>query len=212
MNYFELINKCLVELNYKQVRLFSELTKNDHEKIKNILNLINAEVCNFDNWSFLLRKAEITLPANTGEIENTVQGRIHSLYIDDNKYEYCADFEKFVFSKNTQSTYSSFNDKLLLPLFDEGKTLEIIYYTNKFAQDESAQDISQMTEEIDTTVIPMPYAEPILVYGTCMRVKANPQYNKFNYWFSMYKEALANMRSKIGTSANESPEIKLKRN
>ena len=37
MNYLELINKCLVELNYKQVGSFSELTKNDHKKLKNIL-------------------------------------------------------------------------------------------------------------------------------------------------------------------------------
>ena len=35
MNYFDLVNKCLVELNYKQVNAFSELTKNDHKKIKN---------------------------------------------------------------------------------------------------------------------------------------------------------------------------------
>ena len=32
MNYLELINKCLVELNYKQVNTFSELTKNEHNK------------------------------------------------------------------------------------------------------------------------------------------------------------------------------------
>ena len=35
MNYLELINKCLVELNYKTVNAFSELVKNDHKKIKN---------------------------------------------------------------------------------------------------------------------------------------------------------------------------------
>lgn len=52
MNYLELINKCLVELNYKQVSSFSELTKNDHKKLKNILNVLNAEVCGSDRWSF----------------------------------------------------------------------------------------------------------------------------------------------------------------
>ena len=37
MNYLEVINKCLVELNYKQVNAFSELIKNDHKKLMNII-------------------------------------------------------------------------------------------------------------------------------------------------------------------------------
>ena len=62
MNYLELINKCLVELNYKQVNAFSELTKNDHKKLKNIINVINTEICNSDRWNFLQRKVVLTLP------------------------------------------------------------------------------------------------------------------------------------------------------
>lgn len=211
MNYFELINKCLAELNYKKSRSFAELTKNDHDKIKNILNLINAEVCSFDNWNFLLRKKTITLPQNTGEILNTIPGRLTSLFIDGIKHTYSADFEKFLLNKQPSSTFSAFNDKLLLPIFNQDKTIEIIYYTNKFAQNEEGEDISSMQEETDTSIVPMPYLEPILVYGTCMRLKGNPQYNKFNYWFGMYKDALANMRSKIGTSVQETPEIKMER-
>ena len=56
MNYLEIINKCLVELNYKQVNSFSELTKNEHKKLKNIINIINSEICSLDKWNFLLRK------------------------------------------------------------------------------------------------------------------------------------------------------------
>lgn len=66
MNYLELINKCLVELNYKQVNAFSELTKNDHKKLKNIINVLNSEICGFGRWAFLLRKTELSLPKNTG--------------------------------------------------------------------------------------------------------------------------------------------------
>ena len=44
MNYLQLINKCLLELNYKQVNSFSELIKNDHKRIMSILNVINKEV------------------------------------------------------------------------------------------------------------------------------------------------------------------------
>jgi len=212
MNYFDLINKCLVELNYKKCRTFVELTKNDHEKIKNILNIINAEVCSFDNWSFLLRKVQITLPKNTGEILNTVKGRIHSIYIDGVKYNYYSDFEKFLLNNQPSNTYSSFNDTLLVPLFNQDKIIEVIYYTNQFAQNASGEDVAQMDLETDIPVIPVPFVEQILVYGTCMRLKANPEHSKFSYWFGMYKEAIATLRSKIGTSALETPQIKLFRN
>ena len=52
MNYLEIINKCLVELNYKKVTKFEELVKNDHQKIKNILNIINAEICKYNKLNF----------------------------------------------------------------------------------------------------------------------------------------------------------------
>jgi len=211
MNYFELINKCLVELNYKKCGSFTDLVKNDHEKIKNILNIINAEVCGFDNWNFLLRRLQVDLPKNSGEILNTVSGRIHSLYIDNTKYEYFADFEKFLLNKQPSNSYTVFNDKILLPLFEQDKTIEIIYYTNNFAQDIHGQDIASMDAQSDVSVIPTPFVEPILVYGSCMRLKGNTEYSKFSYWYSMYKDSLTNMRSRIGASAFETPTIKINR-
>jgi len=212
MNYFDLINKCLVELNYKKCGSFVDLIKNDHEKIKNILNIINAEVCSFDNWNFLLRKMQINLAKHTGEILNTVPGRIHSVYIDGIKHEYFADFEKFLLNRQPSNSYTVFNDKFLFPLFDTDKTIEIIYYTNNFAQDGQAQDIASMHSADDISVIPTPFLEPILVYGTCMRLKGNTEYSKFSYWYGMYKDSLANMRSKIGANALETPSIKISRN
>ena len=211
MNYFELINKCLIELNYKKCNEFTDFVKNDHEKIKNILNIINAEVCGFDNWNFLLRKSQINLPKNTSEILNTIPGRIHSLYIDNIKYVYFGDFEKFLLNNQPSNTYTVFNDKFLLPLFDSDKIVEIIYYTNNFAQDADGTDISSMQTGTDVSLIPIPFVEPILVYGTCMRLKGNAEYSKFSYWYGMYRDSLANMRSKIGANALETPGIKIKR-
>lgn len=211
MNYFELINKCLIELNYQKCATFADFVKNDHERIKNILNILNAEVCGFDNWNFLLRKAQIQLPRHTGEFINTIPGKIHALYIDNIKYEFYGDFEKFLLNKQPSNCYTAFNDKILLPLFDSDKTVEVIYYTNQFAQNEDGIDIPKMSLEGDSTIMPSQFAEPILVYGTCMRLKANPEHTKFSYWFGMYKDALATMRSKLGASAFETPEIKLYR-
>lgn len=211
MNYFELINKCLVELNYKQVYSFSELTKNEHNKIKNIINILNTEICNSEKWNFLLRKTEMIIPKDTSEIQNTINGKIDSVIIDGNKFTYFDDFEKFFTNSQPSNTFTTFNDKLLFPLFKEEKKAEIIYYTSKFSKSADGTEKSLLEEESDSSVIPDMYAEPVLVYGTCMRLKGNPQHIRFSYWLSMYKDALANLRSKLSINADYTPDIKLHR-
>ena len=210
MQYFDLINKCLVELNYKKVNNFSELIKNDHLKIKNILNIVNAEICTFDDWNFLLRKKTLMLPSNTGEIKNTINGRIKTLSVDDLKYEFSEDYEQFLFDKIKDKTYSILNDMLLMPVFDKEKEINIVYYTNNFVKNSNSEEKMQMTEGSDETIIPDPFAEPLLVYGACMKMKANLEYPKFNYWNAMYNKALATLRSKLLTSATQTPAIKIR--
>ena len=68
-----------------------------------------------------------------------------------------------------------------------------------------------MEEAEDSSLIPEPFVEPLLVYGACMRLKGNPQHVRFNYWYSMYKDALANMRSRISASMDETPSVRLYR-
>ena len=211
MNYLELINKCLVELNYKQVSAFSELTKNDHKKLKNIINVLNSEICGFDKWNFLQRKSEMILPKNTGEIENNIDGRIEAIIIDGVKFEYYEDFEKFFINSQPQNTYSLFNDKILFPIFDKDKTVEVLYYTKNCAKSSQGLEKFSMEDAEDLSLIPAPFVEPLLIYGSCMRLKGNPQHVRFNYWYSMYKDALAYMRARISASTDETPSVKLYR-
>lgn len=95
MKFLELINKCLLELNYRQISSFSELIKNDHKRIVSILNVINKEVCHSENWRFLVRRMAITVPAKTTSVKNTVPGRIWYLIIDGQRYKYTEDVEPF---------------------------------------------------------------------------------------------------------------------
>ena len=212
MNYFELINKCLIELNYKQVYSFAELTKNDHNKIKNIVNILNSEICNSEKWNFLLRKKELIIPKNTSEIKNSVNGKIDCILIDGVKYHYNHDFEKFFTNSQPSNTFTTFNDKLLFPLFKEDENAEIVYYTSNHAISEDGTEKVNFEEETDSSLIPPIFAEPVLVYGTCMRLKGNPQHIRFSYWLSMYKDALANLRSKLNVDADYAPDIKMHRN
>lgn len=207
MNYFQLVNKCLVELNYKQVNSFAELIKNDHKKIKNLLRLVNNDICNYSNWDFKIRKTELHLPPNTKEIKNTINGKIASIIIDGHVYKYFENPELYILNKAPSSTYSTFNDKLLLPKFATKKILNVIYYTSNTAQNTSGEEKAELTDETDTSLIPVIFAEPLLVYGTCLRLKANPQHVKFSYWLSMYNQTLANMNAKISPNANYSPSV-----
>ena len=211
MNYLEIVNKCLIELNYKQVNAFSELIKNDHKKLKNIINVINAELCNFDNWNFLLRKSVLHLSKGETEIDNTIAGRIESLIADGNVLEYYEDFEKFFTNTQPSNTYSIFNNKILLPEYDRDIDIDVIYYTKNCAINESGEEILELTDGTDESLIPMPFAEPLLVYGACMRLKGNPQHVRFNYWYGMYKDALANLRAKVSITTDDIPTIKTHR-
>lgn len=212
MNYFDLINKSLVELNYKQVHAFSELTKNEHLKIKNIINILNTEICNSENWNFLLRKTELTIPADVTEITNSVEGKINSVFIDGEKYRFIEDYEKFLTNSNPSNSFSLFNDKFLFPKFEKEQTAEIYYYTSKFVKASDGTEKALFETETDCSVIPDAFAEPVLVYGACMRLKGNPQHIRFSYWMSMYRDALANLRSKSGVNADYTPEIRVHRN
>ena len=211
MNFFEIINKCLLELNYKQVNAFSELIKNDHKRIMSILNIINKEICSAEGWNFLLRKASLTLNAGTGEILNTINGRILYVFINGTRFDYVEEIESFVTGNQRQNTYSSLGNKLLFPKFEQDKIIEIIYYTKNCV--ESSQGIEKTDFETadDKTLIPLPYAEPLLVYGTCLRLKANTEHFKFPYWQGMYNEALRNLKSKTCIDFRHAPKINLAR-
>lgn len=211
MKYLELINKCLVELNYKKVSSFSELIKNEHKKLQNILNVLNSEICTSSKWDFLLRKKEITIPINSPQIDNCIEGKIQTVIIGGEIYEYCADFELFLTNSQPFRTYGLFNDKILLPMFSKEQKAEIVYYTKNCAKNSQGEEKFLMEEADDESLIPQPFSEPLLVYGSCLRLKGNPQNIHFSYWLSMYKDALANLNSRISGCADEAPAVKMSR-
>lgn len=213
MNFLELINKCLVELNYKKVNAFAELTKNEHKKIINILNVLNSEVCALTKWNFLIRKNVFVLPAGSAEVDNNIGGRISQLLVDGIPFDYCEKAGDIIVGKiKNKNLFSDYDKKLIFAkTFDEDKKVEVIYYTYNNSIDNLGNEKRVLELSTDESLIPMPFVEPVLVYGTCMRLKGNPQHIRFNYWVTMYKDALANMVSKCSLDANFSPCVKLSR-
>ena len=211
MNFLETINKCLLELNYRQVNSFSELVKNDHKRIMTIINLINQEICAADNWNFLLRKTSFTIPANAVEVNNIINGRILYMFIDGKKYDYVNNLESFLSGCANENTYSCYADKFLFNKSKTARNAQVIYYTKNCAVDSQGNEKMEMTEATDSSLIPMPFDQQLLTYGTCLRLKANPSYIRFSYWMSMYKEALANLKSTSSIDAKDAPIVRLLR-
>ncbi len=211
MNFLEIINKCLVELNYKPVNTFAELTKNEHKKIKNILNLLNSEICLYAKWNFLIRKTIKTLPAGTSEINNDIKGRISQLLVDGENYIPCKNTGELLAGKfKGQKVFAFFDNKIKFPhTFDSDKEIEIIYYSLNNTLSSEGFEKDKLENALDESLIPQPFVEPVLVFGTCMRLKGNPQHIRFNYWMSMYKDALANMVAKCSLDAEFEPSVKM---
>lgn len=209
MNYLEIINKCLSELNYRQVEEFSELEKPEHLRIMNHINMISMEICSSDNWNFLLRREILTLEEGTTELENTINGQILAIYIDDKEYKYCEDFQRFMTDDKLKRFFSIFNYKILLPEFNEEKLINIIYYTRNTAVTTDGEEKIKLEDAEDISLIPENFIEPILVYGTCLRMKGDTQHYKYNYWQSMYNSSVAMMRSDIAVDADYAPYVRI---
>jgi hypothetical protein len=209
MNYLDIINKCLLELNYRQVSSFAELVKNDHKRIKSIINIINQEICAASNWNFLLRKTTFTIPANTTEVSKTINGRILYLLVDGKKYQYVDDIEPFLVDEAKDGTYTECADKFLFKPAQSARSAQIVYYTKNCVTDSLGGEKMEMTEATDCSVIPSPFDLQLLVYGTCLRLKANPSYIRFSYWMSMYKEALANLKFTSSINSEDAPVVRL---
>lgn len=212
MKFLEIVNKCLSELNSKQVNDFSELTKNEYKRLLSAVNLVNKEICNIENWSFLLKRISVDLPVGTKELKNPINGKILQLFIDGIEYSFTENLKPFLEVKNTDmKCYSILGNNILFPKFENDKKLDIVYYSANCVVDSENKEKENLEYVDDKSLIPMPFVEQLLVYGACLRVKANPQYFKFSYWLSMYKEALLNLKSKATLTVQGTPTINLSR-
>lgn len=191
MNYLELINKTLIELNCKEVNSFEDLTKNEHKRIQTALNRVLTEVCLGFDWGFAVRVKD--LQTDEREIDISFVKRILKLYVNGEELKFTDDQELIISDTEGIKKYSIQNSNLLLPFCNERMQIKLIYSTMDFVKTEEGEDKSEMALPDDTPIIPSPYVEPIMVYGACMRIKSNPEHSKFKFWHAMYREALANL-------------------
>lgn len=212
MNFFELINKCLMELNYRPLSYWQELIKPEHTRIKEVINRVNSEICHSADWWFLQRKAQIRLPKGDYETENPINGRIETIELDQSPLKYSPDYRSFFHDPRPSGRFSLFDSKLLFPGYDKDVVFDVYYYTNDCARSGTALEKPKLENEADESLIPERNLEQLLVYGACMRLKANPEHNRFKYWNAMYTDAIENLRSRSDLKTDSYPKITIQRN
>lgn len=211
MNYFEIVNKCLAEMNCRQVSQWGELTRTHHINIKEAVNRVNAQVCMDEPWEFLETSTLATIPANSWQITPDFDGRLDSIIIGNELYTYTSNYLSFLLGRFCERQFAMYSGKIFVKPAQEAREAIFLYYSNNFAKDVDGTPKDMLEFATDESVIPEAFAEPILVYGTCMRVKHNPNLPKFNYWYKEYHSAYAELRAKGSNLAQDSPLIKISR-
>ena len=80
MNYLEIINATLIELNYTPVNSFSDLNKIEHKRLMNIINRLNKEICNLNsNFYFRQKIKKISLFTDRCEYTKNFSGKINKI-------------------------------------------------------------------------------------------------------------------------------------
>jgi len=209
MTYFDLFNKVMLELNYRPVSVFENIFKSEHLKILDNLNLVNSEVLQAFDWNFLIRKKHVCLENGEISVENAVDGRPVKVMEGSRQLKYSPYYEKFYAQNPPCASYSVFGDDLLFKKSQKKRNFTVYYCTNKIVKGKAGEEKEQFTDKDDTSIMPMPYAEQILVYGTCLRTKANPNFPKFAFWNLMFKEALLKLRATCSKTFEECPFISL---
>lgn len=209
MNYFEIFNKVLMELNYRAVSSFENIYKTEHKKVLDLINRVNNEVLATYTWPFLERCTFIDVLEGENVYKLPFKGNIKAVYRDRKRVLYTAEAENLLSGEIERDYYSVARNCFILPKAARAGRYKIIYESRNYALSENNEFKEKLTEKGDISVLPMPFAEHILVYGTCLKVKANPSYPKFGFWNTMYVQAIGNLLQKSPQSNESGPFINL---
>ena len=205
--YFEIFTKVLNELNWREVSGFNEIEKTEHKRALNLINVTNAAVLSSYIWDFQIEKAEITLGKDETTILSDFGGKIISIWEGSKKYKYIHPTMLTPVSDRRCDVYSNIGSLIITTPSAHKRNLSVIFASDLYAQDKDGVKKAKMENADDTSIIPMPYLEPILVYGTLIRTKANPSFAKFGYWRTLYYNAVGNLRTSGAKSNEDSPRL-----
>ena len=205
--YFDIFKKVLNELSWREVSSFEEIEKSEHKRVLNLINMTNSDVLSSYIWDFQIEKQEIEVEQDETTIMSDFGGRIISVWENSNKYRYIHPTQLNPKTSNRADIYSNIGNLIITTPQKHKRKLSVIYVSELYAQDAEGNKKAIMQNSDDTSILPLPYMEQILVYGTLIRVKANPSFAKFNYWRTLYYSAITNLRATGAKSSEDTPRI-----
>ena len=206
-NYFDIFKKVLNELSWREVSSFEEIEKSEHKRVLNLINVTNSDVLSSYIWDFPIEKQEIEVKTDETTIMNDFGGRIISVWENSNKYKYVHPTHLSPKTSNRADIYSNIGNLIITTPQNHNRKLSVIYVSDLYAQGADGTKKPAMEKSDDTSILPLPYMEQILVYGTLIRVKANPSFAKFGYWRTLYYNAITNLRATGAKSSEDTPRI-----
>lgn len=211
MNYLELINLTLQELNYKQVSSFSDLLKPDHKKVMTIVSRVNDILLDSCDWEFMLRERVLDIPANADRVEIPSGMKIKQVFIDGRELFYTEACEEYLSGRGFSNRYAIFDCHIMVCPADVKRSLKILYITRNHARDAQGNEKAKLENGDDITLLPDEHAATALVFGACIQFKSNPSHPRYKHWLDGFTNARAQMRATSRFTVQKPPALKLPR-
>lgn len=206
MNYLEIINATLIELNYVPVNAFGDLNKIEHKRLMNIINRLNKEICNLNsNFYFRQKIKKMSLFADRCEYTKNFSGKINKVIGKNGLYNFEKEYTKFHTNGANTNTYGIYGNKILFNTQDD--KVKIFYSTNDFVIDEYDELKSDFNKETDKSIIPDCFSERLFINGAAYNFKQNTAHPKYVHWKKEYDTAIAELLSEAKSIAHSNLQI-----
>ena len=201
----------MLELNLRPLEQFENIYKNEHLRILENIKRVNSEICTVHDWDFLTRQDKCTL--HKGEYDSCYEtrGKVLSVWEGGHKLKYNKNFTDFFTGRAALDSYGVFNGRLIFQKGNKDRHFRVFYTIKAMAVDIDGVEKANFEAPTDVSLIPSPFAEDVLVYGTCTKTKANPGFAKFPYWNANYIRAIGRLRAECCITSEDVPTVRLER-
>lgn len=211
MNYFELFNKVMLELNLTQLSNFENATKSEHLRILENLRRTNVEILTKYDWDFMKNQTTHELQAGENIIPIKHLGTVTKILANSVPLRYAPLKGTFIDGEGVSGgSYSIWKNYVVLPKSDMARKIYVEYTVLEFAKNAQGGYKRNFEAADDKSILPEPYGDDILVYGATILTKANPKFEKFPFWQKCYNDAVLRLVESEKKSYHLEPKITLK--
>ena len=211
MNYFELFNKVMLELNLSPLSNFENALKSEHLRILENLKRVNLEILTKYDWDFMKNQSVHKLQAGENIIPIKRLGTVTKIMEGSTELNYAPLKGYFIDGEGVSGgTYSVWKNYIVLPKADTERGIYLEYTVLEFARGECGEFKSNFETACDVSILPEPYGDDILVYGAVVLTKANPKFEKFAFWQKCYNDAILRLIESEKKTFHMEPKITIR--